>query len=195
MQTVYRTNVISGAVLPRTKVVTATLVVGFALLTALAAQIEIPLGFTPVPITGQTFAVLLAGAALGSGPGAASQLLYVALGAVGLPFYAGGGSGWTVATGATGGYLVGFIVAAWVVGLLAERGQDRTVATAVPAFITGSVVIYLFGVPWLANVLGVGWVEAAGLGATPFILGDLIKIALAGALLPAAWKFVGALER
>ena len=195
MQTVYRTNVISGVVLPRTKVVTAVLVFGFALLTALAAQIEIPLGFTPVPVTGQTFAVLLAGAVLGSGAGAASQVLYVAMGAGGLPFYAGGESGWTYATGSTAGYLVGFVVAAWLVGFLAERGQDRTVTAAVPAFLTGSLVIYLFGVPWLANVLNTGWVEAAGLGATPFILGDLVKIALAGSLLPAAWKLVGALKR
>jgi biotin transport system substrate-specific component len=117
------------------------------------------------------------------------------MGAMGLPFYAGGESGWTYAAGSTAGYLVGFVVAAWLVGLLAERGQDRTVTAAIPAFLTGSVVIYLFGVPWLANVLNIGWVEAAGLGATPFILGDLIKIALAGSLLPAAWKLVGALKR
>ena len=195
MQTVYRTNVISGAVLPRTKAVTGVLVIGFALLTALAAQIEIPLGFTPVPITGQTFAVLLAGAALGAGPGAASQLLYISLGAVGFPFYAGGESGWTYATGSTFGYLIGFVAAAWLVGFLAEKGQDRTVIAAIPAFLTGSLVIYLFGVPWLANALNIGWVEAAGLGATPFILGDLIKIALAGSLLPAAWKLVGAFKR
>lgn len=125
MQATIPSRVITGAVLPRTTVVTAALVVGFALLTALSAQIVIPLPFTPVPITGQTFAVLLSGAALGAGAGAASQGLYVLLGAVGLPFYAGGASGWTVVTGATGGYLVGFIVAAWVVGVLAEMQIGR----------------------------------------------------------------------
>lgn len=191
MQATIPSRVITGAVLPRSTAATASLVVGFALLTALAAQVRIPLPFTPVPITGQTFAVLLAGAALGSVAGAASQVLYVVLGAVGLPFYAGGASGWTVATGATGGYLVGFIVAAWVVGTLAERRQDRTVATAVPAFLLGSVVIHLFGVPWLAAILDVGWTEAAGLGSVPFIPGDLVKIALAGVLLPAAWRLTG----
>jgi len=191
VQATVPSRVITGAVLPRSTVATASLVAGFALLTALAAQIRIPLPFTPVPITGQTFAVLLAGAALGSVAGAASQALYVLLGAAGLPFYAGGSSGWEVATGATGGYLVGFVVAAAMVGALAERSQDRTVATAIPAFLLGNVVIHLFGVPWLAAALDVGWVEAAGLGSVPFIPGDLVKIGLAGMLLPAAWRLAG----
>ncbi|HSF87117.1 MAG TPA: biotin transporter BioY [Acidimicrobiia bacterium] len=195
MQTTIPSRVLTGAVLPRSAVVTTTLVIGFALLTALAAQIVIPLPFTPVPITGQTFVVLLAGAGLGATAGAASQGLYVLLGAVGLPFYAGGASGWTVARGATGGYLIGFIVAAWIVGALAERRQDRSVLTAIPAFLFGSVLIHLFGVPWLAATLDVGWMEAASLGSVPFIPGDLVKIALAGLLLPAAWKLASAADR
>ncbi|HSG79447.1 MAG TPA: biotin transporter BioY [Acidimicrobiia bacterium] len=182
--------VISTRVLPRTRVTTAALVVGFALLTALAAQIEIPLWFTPVPITGQTFAVLLAGAALGMKLGAASQALYWGLGAVGLPFYSGGEGGWTVATGATAGYLVGFVVAAALVGALAERKQDRSVLTAVPAFLAGSALIYLFGVTWLMFDLGVDSTRALELGMTPFVVGDLVKIALAGLALPAAWRLV-----
>ncbi len=194
MQTTIPSRVITGVVLPRSTAMTAALVIGFALLTALAAQIVIPLPFTPVPITGQTFAVLLAGAALGAGAGAASQALYVVLGAVGLPFYAEGASGWTVVRGATGGYLIGFIVAAWLVGRLAERRQDRSVATAIPAFLLGSVIIHLFGVPWLAASLDVGWTEAAGLGSVPFIPGDLAKIALAGLALPAAWKLAGSAD-
>ncbi len=185
---------ISGVVLPRSTAATFSLVAGFALLTALAAQIRIPLPFTPVPITGQTFAVLLAGAALGSVAGAASQALYVLLGAAGLPFYAGGSSGWAYATGATGGYLVGFIAAAWIVGALAERKQDRTVATAIPAFLLGSVMIHLFGVPWLAATLDVGWPEAAGLGSVPFVPGDLVKIGIAGLMLPAAWRLTSRLR-
>jgi biotin transport system substrate-specific component len=183
-----RAPVISSVVLPRSAATTSALVVGFALFTALMAQIEIPLWFTPVPITGQTFAVLLAGAALGSTFGATSQLLYVGLGAVGLPFYAGGDGGWEVVTGATGGYLVGFVVAAYLVGLLAERRQDRTVLTAIPAFLAGSAIIYLFGVVWLAGELGVSTTEAMELGMTPFVIGDLVKIVLAGMLLPTAWR-------
>ena len=171
------------------------LVVGFALLTALAAQVVIPLPFTPVPITGQTFTVLLAGAALGATLAATSMALYLLLGAVGLPFYAEGSSGWEVVRGATGGYLIGFIVAAWLVGKLAERRQDRTVATAVPLFLLGSVVIYLFGVPWLAASLGVNGTEAMVLGLVPFIVGDLLKVAVAGLLLPATWTLVTRLRR
>ena len=177
---------LASTVLPRKRVVTVALVVTFTLLTALAAQIRINLPFTPVPITGQTFAVLFAGGVLGSRAGAASQGLYW-LGGLVFPFYAGGESGWTVATGATGGYLAGFIVAAWVVGTLAERGQDRTVASAIPAFLAGTVIIYLFGVPWLAAELDVSWQRAVELGAVPFIIGDLVKVALAGLLLPGAW--------
>jgi biotin transport system substrate-specific component len=180
--------------LPGARVRDAVLVVGFALLTALAAQISIPLGFTPVPITGQTFAVLLAGAALGSVRGGASQLLYVALGAIGLPFYSEATGGWDVATGATGGYLIGFVVAAMLVGWMAERGQDRSVVTAIPAFLAGSVVFYVLGLPWLAHQTGVpfsGPVDgdnALAWGLYPFVLGDVLKATLAGLLLPAAWR-------
>lgn len=194
MQTTIPSRVIAGAVLPRHRVTTLTLVVSFALLTALAAQVRIPLPFTPVPITGQTFAVLLSGAVLGRAAGAASQSVYLAMGLV-FPFYAGGASGWSYATGATGGFLLGFIAAAWVVGALAERHQDRTVATAIPAFLTGSVVIYLLGVPWLASVAGVSWTRAVELGLAPFVLGDLAKAVLAGAVLPAAWKLVWSARR
>lgn len=173
------------------RVAAAALVMGFALLTAACAQIKITLGFTPVPITGQTFAVLLTGAVLGSRVGAASQLLYVALGAVGLPFYAGGESGWEYATGATSGYLVGFIVAAYVVGYLAENRQDRRFATSVGAFLTGNLVIYVLGVAWLMYHLS--WDLATGVekGMAPFIIGDTVKILLAGGAMPAAWKLVG----
>ncbi|NOX24204.1 MAG: biotin transporter BioY [Actinobacteria bacterium] len=159
------------------------------------AQFVIPLGFTPVPITGQTLAVLLAGGVLGANAGAASQALYVVMGAVGLPFFADAKGGWTVATGSTAGYLVGFVVAAWLVGRLAERDQDRSVSTALGAFLLGSVTIYLFGVPWLANVIGANWNRAAELGAYPFIAGDLVKVAIAGSLLPMAWRLVDRTRR
>lgn len=190
MQATIPSRVIIGKVLPRSTSWTIALTIGFALLTAVAAQVRIALPFTPVPITGQTFAVLLSGAALGATWGSASQLLYVLLGAVGLPFYAGGDSGWNVVTGATGGYLIGFIVAAFVVGSLAERHQDRTVACSIPAFLTGSLTIYAVGVPWLyyaADSITSGQAALAA-GFTPFIAGDLIKVAAAGLLLPTAWK-------
>jgi biotin transport system substrate-specific component len=174
--------------LPRSRTRTAALVVGFALLTAAAAQVTVPLPWTPVPVSGQTFAVLLAGAALGWRAGAASQLLYVVLGAIGLPFYSGGASGWTFLSGATGGYLVGFVVAAALVGLLAERRQDRSVVTSVPAMLAGTAVIYLFGVTWLAHVLGTDAVGAMEKGLLPFVIGDMLKLVAAGALLPVAWR-------
>lgn len=169
----------------------ALLVVGAALLTALAAQVSFMLPFTPVPVTGQTFAVLLAGTTLGSRLGAASQALYVALGAAGLPFYADGEGGWQAATGATAGYLVGFVVAAAVLGLLAERRQDRTVLTAVPAMLMGTAVIYTLGAWWLSVELGVSAVKAVELGVAPFLIGDTLKLAAAGLLLPATWRLVG----
>jgi biotin transport system substrate-specific component len=174
--------------LPRTRLRSVGLVVGFALLTAAAAQLRIALPFTPVPITGQTFAVLLTGAALGWRLGASSQLLYVALGAVGLPFYAGGERGWEVATGATGGYLVGFVLAAALVGALAQRRHDRTLLTAVPAMLAGTAIIYACGVAWLAHVLSVDATRAMELGLVPFVIGDALKLLLAGALLPIAWR-------
>ena len=147
-----------------------------------------------MPITGQTFAVLLAGGTLGAWRGASSQLLYVALGAIGLPFYSDASGGWDVATGATGGYLVGFIVAAAIIGWMAERGQDRRVSTAIPAFLAGSVVFYAFGLPWLMHETGVpfsgpvGGDNALTWGLYPFVIGDVLKAALAGLLLPAAWR-------
>jgi biotin transport system substrate-specific component len=189
MQT-YAGAVLSTAVFPRTRLVRIALVVGFALLTALAAQFEIHLGFSPVPVTGQTLAVLLSGGVLGWRAGLGSQLLYVVLGGVGLPFYAGGEEGWQHLLGATGGYLVGFVVAAALVGWLAERHADRRVPTAIPSFLAGNAVIYLFGVPWLAAVVGLSPGEALVQGLLPFVIGDLLKIGLAGILLPAGWWLV-----
>lgn len=187
----YAPSVLSTRILPRRAVITATLVIGFALLTAAAAQVRVPLPFTPVPVTGQTLAVLLAGATLGSRAGAASQGLYILLGLGGLPFFQGGNSGWGYATGPTLGYLIGFVVAAAAIGFLAERKQDRTVATALPAFLAGSVVIYLCGVGWLMVSLQTDLTDALVKGLVPFVAGDLLKVALAGTLLPAVWKLAG----
>jgi biotin transport system substrate-specific component len=172
----------------------AALVVGFALLTAALAQVKISLGFTPVPITGQTLAVLLAGTSLGMSRGAASQLVYWLMGLVGLPFYSGGESGWESGTGATLGYLMGFIVAAAVVGYLAERRHDRQVLSSLSAMAFGTVIIYTMGALWLAYDLGVpvanGEQNAITMGVTPFLVGDLIKMTIAGLAAPAVWATV-----
>jgi len=164
------------------------IVLGSLLLAALA-QIKIVLPFTPVPITGQTFGVLLISAALGSKRGAATTILYLTEGAMGLPFFAGGGSGLSILAGATAGYLVGFVGAAYAIGLLAEQGLERSVRTSVIPFLVGTVIIYACGVTWLSIVLG-SFSKAVTLGIVPFLLGDVIKLIAASLMLPAAWKLV-----
>jgi biotin transport system substrate-specific component len=164
------------------------LIVTGALLVAAFAQIRIPLPFTPVPLTGQTFAVLLVGAALGSRRGLASMGLYIFMGAVGLPFFAGGQSGLAYMAGPTLGYLAGFVLAACVTGLLAERGLERSLRTSLLPFLAGTVAIYICGAGWLA--LSMGWEKAILLGVVPFLIGDAIKVGLAALALPIAWKFV-----
>jgi biotin transport system substrate-specific component len=166
-----------------------TLIVLGSLFVAVLAQVKIPLSFTPVPLTGQTFAVLLVAAALGSKRGAASMAFYIALGAFGLPIFAGGASGVAYLSGATLGYLIGFVIAAYVVGLLAERGLERSVRTSVIPFLVGTVIIYACGVSWLAIVLG-SFSKALTAGLIPFVIGDVIKLIAASLALPAAWKLV-----
>src|SRR4249919_2407590 len=179
------------AVFPRSGILTdVLLVVAGAGLVSLAAQIEIPLSFTPVPISGQTFAVLLVGASLGPLLGASSLLLYFAVGLLGAPVYSGGDGGWEIVKGATGGYLVGFIVAAALTGWLAQRRWDRRFNSAVAAMLSGSVVIYACGLPWLAHIANTGLEDTLELGLYPFVVGDLFKLYLAGALLPGAWRLV-----
>ena len=160
-----------------------------SLFVAAVAQITIYLPFSPVPITGQTFAVLLIGILLGAKRGASTLALYLAEGAVGLPVFAGASAGIAVIVGPTGGYLVGFVAAAWLLGTLAERGWGKNLLSTLGAFALGSAVIYLFGVLWLASFLGIDVAITAGL--TPFLIGDAVKAALAAALLPSAWKFLG----
>jgi biotin transport system substrate-specific component len=182
---------IAGRVLPRNAAVSATLVIIAAALTALAAQWRIPLPLTPVPITGQTFAVLLTGAALGFRLGAAGQILYLAVGIAGAPVFTDGASGFEVIRGATGGYLVGFVFAAGLIGWMAERRQDRSFATMFTAFFIGSAVIYTFGVIGLVTSAGMGLSDAIAGGVVPFVFGDVLKAAAAGLILPSAWKLVG----
>ena len=161
-----------------------------ALFVAALAQVKIPLPFTPVPLTGQTFGVLLVGVTLGSKRGAASLLLYIALGALGLPVFAGGASGVAYLSGATLGYLIGFVIAAYVIGLLAEGGLERSVRTSIVPFLIGTIIIYVCGVTWLAIILG-SFSKAIAAGLLPFLVGDAIKLIAASLALPAAWKFAG----
>jgi len=165
------------------------LVMAGSLLIATLAQIEILLPFPPVPITGQTFGVLLIGAVLGSNRGVAALVLYIVEGGLGLPFFAGGASGLGILTGATAGYLVGFVIAAYVVGLLAEQGLERSVRTSVIPFLAGTIIIYACGATWLAALLG-GFGKAIAAGVLPFLVGDTIKLIAASLALPAAWKLV-----
>ena len=184
------------AVFPRTGLLTDVLLVlaGTGLVAA-CAQISVQLHTTPVPITGQTFAVLLVGASLGSIRGAASLMLYLWLGVAGAPIYADHGSGWAKLSGASGGYLVGFVLAAYMTGLLAERRWDRKFSSAISLMLTGNMIIYLVGLPWLAVVLHTNLEKTFEYGLYYFVPGDIFKLYLAGALLPGAWRLVERVSR
>lgn len=190
MNTYAKAETLAGAVVaPLDWMRSAVLVVAFSLLTALAAQVVIPLPWTPVPITGQTFAVLLTGALLGSRLGALALVAYLLEGAVGLPFFRGGTGGAQQFFGPTAGYLLAFPAAAFVTGLLAERGWDRRFFTAAAAMALGSLLIFAGGWAWLTLFFRSA-AEAFALGVAPFLLGDLLKIALAAAALPAGWAIL-----
>ncbi len=164
------------------------LVVGAAGFVGALAQISIHLSFTPVPITGQTLGVLLAGTALGWRRAAAAMALYAVAGVAGLPWFAGGTSGYA---GASFGYVVGFFFAAAACGYLASRGADRSVLSSVPAMIVGEIIIYAFGLTWLALDAHLSAGATLADGFTPFVAGDAIKAAIAAGLLPVAWKLAG----
>lgn len=172
----------------------ALLVLAGTIFVALLAQISIP--WYPVPFTGQTLAVLLVGGVLGAWRGAASLLLYAIIGALGAPIFTDQAGGWDIITGATGGYIIGFILAAAVVGWLAERGADRRVVPMILTLILGNVLIYAIGVPWLATwtppgaAAQFGWDQAYLYGVDPFVFGDAIKLAFAALLLPAGWALL-----
>ena len=172
-------------VVPRTWVRQLALIGGAAVFVGLSAQIAIPLPFTPVPLTLQTFAVLLSAAALGSLRGALAMLVYALVGMAGVPWFAQGSSGFTAPSF---GYIVGFIIAALVVGRIAERGATRTAVRSARLMIVGNLVIYAVGVTWLKFAIGADWATAIALGATPFLIGDAIKIAAAAGLLPLTWR-------
>ena len=187
-----RPTVLADA-LPGARVRDAVLVLGGALLTALFAQIAIHVPPSPVPITGQTLAVGVVGATLGARRGAASLGLYAVLGLF-LPFYAEGESGWDVIWGASGGYIVGFVFAAAVVGWLAEHGADRKVLAAFAAFVIGQLVIFAFGLTGLKIAVGESWGWTIHNGFAIFIFGGIVKAVLGALALPAAWRLVRRIE-
>lgn len=171
----------------------AALVVGSSVFIAFCAQISIRFPFSPVPITGQTLAVLLVGALLGSRRGSLSVMTYLGQGIAGLPVFAGGMSGVTHFLGPTGGYLIGFVAAAYLAGKLAERGWDRRVGTTFLAMLLGNLALYIFGLPWLSTFVGIE--TTLQLGFYPFITGDLAKLAFAALLLPSGWSLLGRMQR
>jgi biotin transporter BioY len=179
-----------GDVLPGEQVRDIALVVGYAVLTGLAAQVVISLPFTPVPVTGQTFAVLLGAAALGWQRAFLGMALYLAAGLAGVPWFSQWSGGTDTLAAPSFGYIVGFLVAAALVGRLAASGLDRTPPRVVLTMVAGNLVIYGFGLPWLMASLHVGLSKAIELGVTPFLGGDALKIALAAGLLPGAWLLV-----
>lgn len=167
----------------------ATLIIGGSILIALSAQIRFLLPFSPVPITGQTFAVLFVGALFGANRGAATVLAYLAQGFAGLPVFAGGMSGAVYFAGPTGGYLAGFVIAAYVVGLAADRGWMRNALHVAVAMVAGNLAIYGFGALWLSAYTG--FPQALAAGVTPFLAGDVVKIAVAMIVLPVAHRMLG----
>jgi len=191
MNTSYaKAETLTGAIFtPLDWVKSAALVIAFSLFVALSAQVVIPLPFTPVPITLQTFAVLLTGALLGSRLGALALVAYLVEGALGLPFFRGGNGGWLyLAVSPTAGYLLAYPLAAFLTGWLAERGWDRRFLTAAAAIALGSAVVLAGG--WLGLLRFYSAGQAFALGVAPFIVGDVLKIALAAAALPSGWALL-----
>jgi biotin transport system substrate-specific component len=185
--------VLADRVLPRSLAVDAGLVLAGAALTAGLAQVAIPLW--PVPITGQTLAVLLVGASLGATRGAVSMVVYALAGLVGLPVYSDHTAGAAVLLGPTGGYIVGFVLAAALTGWLAERRWERSLLAGMLAFVAGSVVVFLVGLPWLRVTLGLTWAQTLTGGLYPFVLGGIIKAVVAALVLRGAWALVGRADR
>ncbi|MER7920422.1 MULTISPECIES: biotin transporter BioY [unclassified Streptomyces] len=183
-----RPGAVLADLLPASRARDAVLVLGGAVLTGLAAQLSVPVPGSPVPVTGQTFAALLVGTALGARRGFLSLALYTVAGMIGVPWFAEGDSG----TGAVSfGYVLGMLLASAVVGALARRGADRSPLRMAGTMILGSAVIYAVGVPYLALAAHLSLGQAVAAGLVPFLIGDALKAALAMGLLPTAWKFAG----
>lgn len=161
----------------------------FAALTAILSQISIPLPFTPVPINLATLSVLLSGAILGKNGGAISQLVYVLLGAIGLPVFAKFSSGIQIILGPTGGYIIGYIIAAFIVGMITEK-YAKSMITYIISMIVGIIACYILGTSWFIHVTGSGLITALTMCVFPFIIGDLIKIVLGSFLVKRLRKII-----
>jgi len=192
--TLPRRGLVLADAIPGARVRDAVLVLAGALVTALLAQVAIPVPPSPVPVTGQTLAVGLVGATLGARRGTAAMALYAIMGLF-LPVYSDGGSGWDVITGASGGYIVGFVFATGVVGWLAERGADRKALTAFVSFVAAQLIVFAFGLVGLKLAAGQDWGWTVHNGFTIFIVGGLIKALIGAAVLPSAWHLVRRFER
>ncbi|MBX3103913.1 MAG: biotin transporter BioY [Cryobacterium sp.] len=179
---------LTDRIFPRGLVVDLTLVAAGAALTAICAQIAIPLW--PVPVTGQTLAVLLVGSSLGALRGSISMLLYAAIGILGLPVFSGAASGLHVILGPTGGYIIGFVFAAALTGWLSQQKWDRKFARAILTFCLGIAVIYAIGLPWLAFTLSLGLDATLTAGLYPFAIGEVIKFVIAASVMTVSWGFL-----
>ncbi|MGW1778804.1 biotin transporter BioY [Streptomyces sp. NPDC002143] len=184
--TAARPGQVLADLLPASRVRDIALVLGGAALTGLAAQIAVPVPGTPVPVTGQTFAALLVGTALGTRRGVSALAVYALAGLAGVPWFADGTSGLSVSFG----YILGMILASAAVGALARRGADRSVLRTAGAMLLGEAIIYAVGVPYLAYAANISASAAIAAGLTPFLIGDALKAILAMGLLPTAWKLV-----
>ncbi|MEJ5869045.1 biotin transporter BioY [Pseudokineococcus sp. 5B2Z-1] len=186
-----RPGLVLADLLPGARTRDVALVVGGVLGMALMAQVAVPVPGSPVPITGQTLGLVLVAAALGPVRAVSVMGVYILAALVGLPFYSEASGGYEAVVGATGGYVVGFVPAAYLVGLAARHGADRRFLRALPLFVAGQLVVFAVGVPWLAVTTGMSAAEAVAAGFTPFLLGGAVKAAVAGAVLPGLWRLVG----
>ncbi len=183
---------LSATVLPRTSAISKGLLIfGGALFLAALAQVAIPVPGSPVPVTGQTLGVLLLATAYGANLGASTFALYLLIGLAGAPVFANQGHGLERLIGPTGGYLVGMLIASWVLGALAGRKWDQRFLSAITTMFIGNIIIFTFGLIWLHEYTGKDWAWTFGAGLTPFIFGEILKIVIAGTSLPAPWKVVG----
>ena len=180
-------------VMPRSSAISnIALISGGVLLLAASAQIAIPVPGSPVPVTGQTLGVLLIGTSYGSGIGLATFAIYLLAGIAGAPVFAGASFGIEKITGATGGYLIGMLITTYVLGLLAKRNLDQKFLTALPSMLLGNVIIFSCGIIWLHHFTGKDWTWTINAGLTPFIVGEILKIAIAGTSLPILWRLINA---
>jgi biotin transport system substrate-specific component len=184
-------STLRATVIPRATAISNTgLVIGGVAFLAAMAQISFPIPGSPVPVTGQTLAVLLLGSAYGASLGFTTFALYLLIGIAGVPVFADGSHGLTKVVGATGGYLVGMLLASLLTGALAGRKWDQKIRTVIPSMLLGNLVIFAAGLIWLQHVTGQNWNWTISKGLTPFIIGEVLKVAIASTTLPTLWRFV-----